>query len=376
MHQVYLDNAATTKVKPEVLEAMLPYLNDFYGNASSVYDLARKSKQAIENSREKIAALIGAEPKEIFFTASGTEADNWALKGLAYAHQNKGKHIITSQIEHHAVLHSCQFLEKNGFEVTYLPVDEFGLVSLSDLEEAIRPDTILISIMFANNEIGTIQPVAQIAQLAKEKEIIFHTDGVQAVSNLEIDVKKIGIDAMSISAHKFHAPKGIGALYLKNGLAIENILHGGSQERELRAGTENVAAIVAMAKALELAYQNLAERTQKMKTLRDRTIKEISDNFQGAKLNGHSNQRLPGNVNFSFPKVEGDVLLMQLDMKGISASSGSACSSLSIEPSHVLLALGLDKAMAKGSLRITFGDENTSADLDYLLATLKEVLPK
>ncbi len=230
--------------------------------------------------------------------------------------------------------------------------------------------------MFANNEIGTIQPVAQIAQLAKEKQIIFHTDGVQAVSNLEIDVKKIGIDAMSISGHKFHAPKGIGALYLKNGLAIENLLHGGSQERELRAGTENVAAIVAMAKALELAYQNLAERTQKMKTLRDRTIKEISDNFQGAKLNGHSNRRLPGNVNFSFPKVEGDVLLMQLDMKGISASSGSACSSLSIEPSHVLLALGLDKAMAKGSLRITFGDENTSADLDYLLATLKEVLPK
>lgn len=374
MYQTYLDHAATTKVKPEVLEAMLPYFTDFYGNASSVYDLARKSKAAIENSREKIASLIGAEPKEIFFTASGTEADNWALKGLSYAHQDKGKHIITSQIEHHAVLHSCQFLEKNGFEVTYLPVDEFGLISLSDLKQAIRPDTILISIMFANNEIGTISPIAEIAQLAKEKKIIFHTDGVQAVANLEIDVKKLGIDAMSISGHKFYAPKGVGALYLKNGLTIENLLHGGSQERELRPSTENVVSIVGMAKALDLACQNLKSRAQKMTNLRDRAIKEILSNFQGAKLNGHPSQRLPGNVNFSFPKVEGDVLLMQLDMKGIAASSGSACSSLSIEPSHVLLALGLSREMAKGSLRLTFGDENTEADVDYLLATLKEIL--
>lgn len=374
MLQVYLDHAATTKVKPEVLEAMLPYFTDFYGNASSVYDLARKSKAAIESAREKIASLIGAEPKEIFFTASGTEADNWALKGLSYAHQDKGKHIITSQIEHHAVLHSCQFLEKNGFEVTYLPVDEFGLVSLSDLKQAIRPDTILISIMFANNEIGTISPISEIAQLAKEKQIIFHTDGVQAVANLEIDVKKLGIDAMSISGHKFYAPKGVGVLYLKNGLTIENLLHGGSQERELRSGTENVASIVGMSKALDLACQNLKSRTQKMTNLRDRAIKEILSNFQGAKLNGHPSQRLPGNVNFSFPKVEGDVLLMQLDMKGIAASSGSACSSLSIEPSHVLLALGLSREMAKGSLRLTFGDENTEADVDYLLATLKEIL--
>lgn len=375
MHQVYLDHAATTPVKDEVLKAMLPYLSEFYGNASSVYSLARSSKQAIESAREKIASLIGAEPKEIFFTASGTEADNWALKGLALAHQDKGKHIITSQIEHHAVLHSCQFLERNGFEVTYLPVDEFGLISLADLKQAIRKDTILISIMFANNEIGTIQPIAEIAQLAKEKQIIFHTDGVQAVANLEIDVKKLGIDAMSISGHKFYAPKGVGALYLKNGLGIENLLHGGSQERELRAGTENVASIVGMAKALDLACQNLPNRQQKMLSLRDKTIKEISNNFPSAKLNGHPSQRLPGNVNFSFPKVEGDVLLMQLDMKGIAASSGSACSSLSIEPSHVLLALGLDKDLAKGSLRLTFGDENTNEDVDYLLKTLKEILP-
>lgn len=374
MHQVYLDHAATTPVKDEVLKAMLPYLSEFYGNASSVYSLARSSKQAIESAREKIASLIGAEPKEIFFTASGTEADNWALKGLALAHQDKGKHIITSQIEHHAVLHSCQFLERNGFEVTYLPVDEFGLISLADLKQTIRKDTILISIMFANNEIGTIQPIAEIAQLAKEKQIIFHTDGVQAVANLEIDVKKLGIDAMSISGHKFYAPKGVGALYLKNGLGIENLLHGGSQERELRAGTENVASIVGMAKALDLACQNLPNRQQKMLSLRDKTIKEISNNFPSAKLNGHPSQRLPGNVNFSFPKIEGDVLLMQLDMRGIAASSGSACSSLSIEPSHVLLALGLDKELAKGSLRLTFGDENTEADVDYLLATLKEIL--
>lgn len=375
MHQVYLDHAATTPVKDEVLKAMLPYLSEFYGNASSVYSLARSSKQAIESAREKIASLIGAEPKEIFFTASGTEADNWALKGLALAHQDKGKHIITSQIEHHAVLHSCQFLERNGFEVTYLPVDEFGLISLADLKQAIRKDTILISIMFANNEIGTIQPIAEIAQLAKEKQIIFHTDGVQAVANLEIDVKKLGIDAMSISGHKFYAPKGVGALYLKNGLGIENLLHGGSQERELRAGTENVASIVGMAKALDLACQNLPNRQQKMLSLRDKTIKEISNNFPSAKLNGHPSQRLPGNVNFSFPKIEGDVLLMQLDMRGIAASSGSACSSLSIEPSHVLLALGLDKDLAKGSLRLTFGDENTNEDVDYLLKTLKEILP-
>lgn len=374
MHQLYLDHAATTPIKAEVLETMLPYLSNFYGNASSVYSLARNSKQAIENAREKIASLLGAQPKEIFFTASGTEADNWALKGLAYAHQDKGRHIITSQIEHHAVLHSCQFLEKNGFEVTYLPVDEFGLISLEDLKEAIRPDTILISIMFANNEIGTISPISEIAQLAKEKNIIFHTDGVQAVANLEIDVKKLGIDAMSISGHKFYAPKGIGALYLKNGLAIENLLHGGSQERELRASTENVASIVGMAKALDLAYLNFPERIEKMKTLRDMTIKEILANFPKAKLNGHPIQRLAGNVNFSFPGVEGDVLLMQLDMKGIAASSGSACSSLSIEPSHVLLALGLSKEMAKSSLRLTFGDENTKEDVNYLINTLKEVL--
>lgn len=373
MRKVYLDHAATTFVKPEVLEEMLPYFSNFYGNASSVYDLGRTSKKAIESSREKIAEIFGVKPKEIFFTGSGTEADNWAIKGLALANQDKGKHIITSSIEHHAVLHSCQFLERNGFEVTYLPVDSNGLVSVEDLEKSIRKDTILISIMFANNEIGTIQPIAELAQIAKKNKILFHTDAVQAVGNLKINVEELMIDAMSFSSHKFYGPKGVGGLYLKNGIQIENLFHGGSQEREMRAGTENVAGIVGMAKALELAMQNFEDRQEKLINLRDQAISEISKITKTAKLNGHREQRLPGNINFSFQEMEGDSLLMNLDMKGIAASSGSACSSLSIEPSHVLLAIGLDKKSAKGSLRITFGDENTQEDLDYLIATLKEI---
>ncbi len=373
MKKVYLDHAATTFVKPEVLEEMLPYFSKFYGNASSVYDLGRVSKKAIESSREKIAEIFEAKAKEIFFTGSGTEADNWAIKGLALANQDKGKHIITSSIEHHAVLHSCQFLERNGFEVTYLPVDSDGLVSISGLEEAIRKDTILISIMFANNEIGTIQPVAELAKIAKKNNIIFHTDAVQAVGNLEINVEEIGVDAMSFSSHKFYGPKGVGGLYLRNGIRIENLLHGGSQERELRSGTENVASIVGMAKALELIMQNFESHQEKIINLRDQAISEILKISKTAKLNGHREKRLPGNVNFSFQEMEGDSLLMNLDMKGIAASSGSACSSLSIEPSHVLLAIGLDKKSAKGSLRLTFGDENTQEDLDYLLESLREI---
>lgn len=373
MKKIYLDHAATTRTRPEAIEAMLPYLNNFYGNAASIYELGRQSKKAIETAREKIAGLFNVQPKEIFFTSSGTEADNWAIKGLAYANQKKGKHIITSKIEHHAVLHSCQFLEKNGFEVTYLPVNSDGLISIADLEKAIRKDTVLISIMFANNEVGTIQPVAEIAKLADRYDIIFHTDAVQVVGNLEIDVNKLSLDAMSISAHKFGGPKGVGALYLRDGIKIENLLHGGSQERDLRAGTQNVAGIVAMAKALELAINDLKNHQHKLTVLRDRAILEIPKITKGIKLNGHREKRLAGNINFSFPKISGDSLLMMLDMKGIAASSGSACSALSIEPSHVLLAMGLDRQMAKNAIRFTFGDENTDEDLDYLLAVLREI---
>ena len=373
MRKVYLDHAATTYVKPEVLADMLPFFTKSYGNASSLYELGRTSKKAIESARETIAKLFSAKTSEIYFTASGTESDNWAIKGLAYAKQNEGKHIITSSIEHHAILHSCKFLEKNGFEVTYLPVDNEGLVSVKDLEKAIRKDTILISIMFANNEVGTIQPIAELTKIAKKHQIIFHTDAVQAVANLEINVQDLGIDAMSFSSHKFYGPKGVGALYLKSGIQIENLLHGGSQERDLRAGTQNVAGIVGMAKALELSMLNLTSRQAKLTALRDKAIMEISKMIEGAKLNGHREKRLAGNVNFSFPGIDGELLLMMLDMKGIAASSGSACSALSIEPSHVLSAMGLSPQLAKSALRLTFGDDNNEEDLEYLLVNLREI---
>lgn len=376
MKQVYFDHAATTPIKPAVLEAMMPYLSQQYGNASAVYGLARQSKQAIEAAREQIATLIKAQPAEIYFTASGTEADNWAIKGLAAAHQHKGKHIITSAIEHHAVLHSFKFLQQQGFEVTCLRVDADGLVAPHDLEQAIRPDTILISIMLANNEVGTIQPIAELAAIAKAHQIVFHTDAVQAAGNLNLDVIELGVDALSLSAHKFYAPKGVGALYLRREVAIQPFLHGGSQERDLRAGTENVAGIVAMAKALELALGNLDARQQHLLELRNYAIARIQQLLSGVKLNGHPTKRLAGNVNFSFPNLAGDELLMMLDMKGIAASSGSACSALSIEPSHVLLAMGLSRELAKNSLRLTFGDENTIQEVDYLLDSLVEILGK
>ena len=368
---IYLDHAATTPVRREVLEAMLPYFNEKFGNPSSIYSLGRDSKKAIEESREIVAKAIGAQPREIFFTGSGTEADNWAIKGIAYANRKKGKHIITTAIEHHAVLHTCQYLESEGFEVTYLPVDADGLVTAEQVRNAIRPDTILVTIMFANNEIGTIQPIEEIGKITKEKGILFHTDAVQAVGNVNINVAEMNIDLLSMSSHKFYGPKGIGALYIKKGVKITSFMHGGAQERGRRASTENVAAIAGFAKAIEIAAANLDQYNEKLLALRDRTIAEIEKQIPYVKLNGHREKRLPGNVNFSFEFIEGESLLLMLDMKGIAASSGSACTSGSLDPSHVLLAIGLPHEIAHGSLRITFGEENSDADVDALL----EVLP-
>ncbi len=368
---VYLDHASTTPVRPEVLEAMLPYFTQKYGNASSLYSIGRESKKAMEEARIKVAAALGAQPGEIYFTGSGTEADNWAIKGAAYANRKKGKHIITSAIEHHAVLHTCQYLEREGFEVTYLPVNEKGLVSPDDVRAAIRDDTVLISIMFANNEIGTIQPIAEIGKIAGEKGVYFHTDAVQAVGNVEINVSGMGIDLLSLSGHKFYGPKGVGALYVRKGVKITSFMHGGGQERGRRASTENIPAIVGLGKAIELATLDMEERNQKLIALRDRTINEVLKRIPHVRLNGDRQRRLPGNVNFSFEYIEGESLLLMLDMKGIAASSGSACTSGSLDPSHVLLAIGLPHEVAHGSLRLTFGEENTQEDVDYLL----EVLP-
>lgn len=368
---IYFDHAATTAVRSEVIEAMLPYFNEKYGNPSSIYSLGRDSKKAIEEARETVAKAIGAQPREIFFTGSGTEADNWAIKGVAYANKQKGLHIITTAIEHHAVLHTCQYLESDGFEVTYLPVDSDGLVTAEQVRAAIRPDTILISIMFANNEIGTIQPIAEIGKIAKEKGITFHTDAVQAMGNIPINVAEMNIDLLSMSSHKFYGPKGIGALYVRKGVKITSFLHGGAQERGRRASTENVPAIVGLAKALEIAVADMEQYNKKLLALRDRTINEIEQKIPFIRLNGHREKRLPGNVNFSFEFIEGESLLLMLDMKGIAASSGSACTSGSLDPSHVLLAIGLAHEIAHGSLRVTFGNENTDTDVDYLM----EVLP-
>ncbi|OPZ88851.1 MAG: Cysteine desulfurase [Firmicutes bacterium ADurb.Bin419] len=368
---IYFDHAATTPVKPEVLEEMMPYFTRKFGNASSIYSIGRESKKAVEEAREKVAKTLGALTREIFFTGSGSEADNWAIKGVAYSNREKGNHIITTAIEHHAVLHTCQYLESDGFEVTYLPVDENGLVSSEQVRNAIKSNTILISIMFANNEIGTIQPIAEIGKIAKERNIYFHTDAVQAIGSIPINVNELNVDLLSLSSHKFYGPKGVGALYIRKGVKITNFLHGGAQERGRRASTENVAGIVGLGKAIELATQNLEQYNNKLVALRDRTIEEITKKIPFIKLNGDRYKRLPGNVNFSFEFIEGESLLLMLDMKGIAASSGSACTSGSLDPSHVLLAIGLPHEIAHGSLRITFGDENTQEDVDYLL----EVLP-
>ncbi|HOV27473.1 MAG TPA: cysteine desulfurase NifS [Pseudobacteroides sp.] len=373
---IYMDHAATTYVKPEVVEAMLPFFTEKFGNASSIYTIGRESKKAIEEAREKVADAIGAQAREIFFTGSGTEADNWAIKGVAYGNRSKGNHIITTNIEHHAVLHTCQYLENDGFEVTYLPVDENGLVTPEQVAEAIRPNTILITIMFANNEIGTIQPIAEIGKLAREKGIYFHTDAVQAIGNIAIDVKEMNIDLMSMSAHKFYGPKGVGGLYIRKGVKLISFMHGGAQERGRRASTENVAAIVGFGKAIELATANLDEYNKKIMALRDRTIDEVMKRIPFVRLNGHREKRLPGNANFSFQFIEGESLLLMLDMKGIAASSGSACTSGSLDPSHVLLAIGLPHEIAHGSLRLTFGDENTDEDVDKLLEVLPPIVER
>ncbi|AEV68447.1 cysteine desulfurase NifS [Acetivibrio clariflavus] len=373
---IYLDHAATTPVKPEVLEEMLPYFTNKFGNASSIYSIGRESKKAIEEARERVAKALGAMPREIFFTGSGSEADNWAIKGVAYANKAKGNHIITTAIEHHAVLHTCQYLESDGFEVTYLPVDENGLVSPEQVRKAIKPSTTLITIMFANNEIGTIQPIAEIGKIAKEHNIYFHTDAVQAVGNIPINVNELNVDLLSLSAHKFYGPKGVGALYIRKGVKITNFLHGGAQERGRRASTENVAGIVGLGKAIELATNNIEQYNKKLIELRDRTIEEITKKVPFVKLNGDRYKRLPGNVNFSFQFIEGESLLLMLDMKGIAASSGSACTSGSLDPSHVLLAIGLDHETAHGSLRITFGEENTHEDVDYLMEVLPAIVQR
>lgn len=373
---VYLDNAATTKVRPEVVEAMLPYFTEIYGNASAVYDFGQKCKQAMEDARETIAASIGTKAANIYFTAGGSESDNWALKGVAEAYGDKGKHIITTKIEHHAILHTCAYLEQQGYEVTYLDVDADGLVSPEALIQAIRPDTILISVMFANNEIGTIEPIAELGEIAHEHGIIFHTDAVQAYTQVPIDVEKMHIDLLSASGHKLNGPKGIGFLYIRQGLKLKSFIHGGAQERKRRAGTENVPGIVGLGKAVEIAMETMEERTAKESALRDYLIARIEEEIPFAKLNGHRVKRLPNNVNFCFRFIEGESMLIMLDMAGICGSSGSACTSGSLDPSHVLLAIGLPHEIAHGSLRLTLGDENTKEQVDYVVDHLKEIVAK
>ncbi len=373
---IYLDHAATTPVKREVLEAMLPYFSEKFGNPSSVYSIGRESRKALDEAREQVANAIGAQPKEIYFTSGGSESDNWALKGVAYANKSKGNHIITSSIEHHAIHNACKYLENDGFEVTYLPVDLNGLISIDDLKEAIRPTTTLISIMFANNEIGTIQPIKEIGKFAREKGICFHTDAVQAMGNITINVDDLNIDLLSLSAHKFYGPKGIGALYIRKNVKITSFIQGGGQEKGRRAGTENVAGIVGLGKAIELAVQNLDSYNSKLLYLRDKLIKNVMERIPFVRLNGDSIKRLPGNANFSFDFIEGESLLLMLDMKGIAASSGSACSSGSLDPSHVLLAIGLSHETSHGSLRLTIGDDNTEEHIDYVLEVLSPIVER
>ena len=357
--KIYLDNAATTRTAQEVVDAMIPYFTENYGNPSSIYELGQRSKEAITTAREQIAEVIGAKPEEIYFTAGGSEADNWALKAACEAYEKKGKHIITTKIEHHAILHTCEYLEKKGVEVTYLDVDENGLVDLDALQKAIRPDTILISIMFANNEIGTIEPVKEIGMIAKEHGILFHTDAVQAFGQVPIDVDDMHIDMLSSSAHKINGPKGIGFLYIRKGVKIRSFVHGGAQERKRRAGTENVPAIVGYGVAAKRAADTMEERTARERQLRDDFIKRVEKEIPYVKLNGHPDKRLPNNINFSFRFIEGESLLIMLDMKGIAGSSGSACTSGSLDPSHVLLAIGLPHEIAPGSLRLSLGEDTT-----------------
>lgn len=373
---IYLDNAATTKTAPEVVEAMLPYFTEYYGNASSIYSVGAQAKKALNQARETIAETLGAAANEIYFTAGGSESDNWAIKATAEAYASKGKHIITSAIEHHAVLHTCQYLEKNGFEVTYVGVDENGILKLEELKAAIRPDTVLISVMFANNEIGTIQPIKEIGEIAKEKGILFHTDAVQAYGQLPIDVDEYHIDMLSASGHKLNGPKGIGFLYIRKGVKSRSFVHGGQQERGRRAGTENIPGIVGLATAAKRAFSILEEKTKKEIELRNFLIEKIEKEIPYCRLNGDRTKRLPNNVNFSFQFIEGESLLIMLDMKGICASSGSACTSGSLDPSHVLLAIGLPHEIAHGSLRLTVSEENTLEEMETVVEAVKEIVEK
>ncbi len=373
---IYLDNAATTKVDKEVFEAMEPYFQEFYGNPSSIYTFAGKSKKEIEDARRTVAEFIGAKPKEIYFTSGGSESDNWAIKGAALARQDKGKHIITSKIEHHAILHTCEFLEQQGFEVSYIDVDENGVIKLEELKQAIREDTILISVMFANNEIGTIQPIQEIGEIAHEKGIVFHTDAVQAYGHVPINVDELHIDILSASGHKINGPKGIGIMYLRDSIKIETLIHGGAQERGRRGGTYNTPGIVGFGKATQIAAERMEKRRAHETELRDYLIEQVRKEVPYTKLNGHRTQRLSNNVNFSFRFIEGESLLIMLDRKGIYGSSGSACTSGSLDPSHVLLAIGLPHEIAHGSLRLTLSEDNTKEEMDYVVEQLKEIVDK
>lgn len=373
---IYLDNAATTQVYPEVLEAMIPYFTDHYGNPSSIYSFAGESKRAVDAARNTMAEFLNASTEEIYFTGGGSESDNWALKATAEAYANKGKHIITSKIEHHAVLHTCEWLEKHGFEVTYLNVDENGLVDLEELKAAIRPDTILISVMFANNEIGTIEPIAEIGKIAKEHGVLFHTDAVQAFGHVPIDVQAMNIDMLSASGHKINGPKGIGLMYIRKGIKIGSFIHGGAQERHRRAGTHNVPGIVGFAKAVELASRDMDRRMKYETELRDYYISRVEKEIPYAKLNGDRVKRLPNNTNFCFRFIEGESMLILLDQKGICASSGSACTSGSLDPSHVLLAIGLPHEIAHGSLRATLSEKTTKEDIDFTVDELKKIIER
>jgi len=369
---VYMDHSATTYTRKEVVDAMIPFYTENFGNPSSIYGIASVSRTAIDSARTKVAKALNADPEEIYFTSGGSESDNWAIKGVAFANRKKGNHIITSKIEHHAVLHTTQYLEKQGFEVTYLPVDQYGFISPADLENAITDRTILISIMYANNEIGTIEPVTELGAVARKHHIPFHTDAVQVIGSVPVDVKAQNIDLLSLSAHKFYGPKGVGALYIKKGIKIDNLIHGGGQERRRRAGTENIAGIVGLGKAIEMATTDISGHTSRIRVMRDRLLAGIFEKIPNAHLNGHPERRLPGNINVSFEFIEGESMLLWLDDEGICASTGSACTSGSLEPSHVLLATGLPVEISHGSLRLTLGAINTEADVDYVL----DVLPK
>jgi len=373
---IYLDHAATTPVKPVVMDAMRPYFTEHFGNPSSIYGIARDSKKAIETARAQVAKVLGAAPDEIYFTSGGSESDNWAIKGVAFANRKKGNHIITSAIEHHAVLHTCRYLEKEGFSVTYLPVDSSGLVDPQELEKAITDKTILISIMYANNEIGTIEPVAELGAVANKHKVYFHTDAVQAIGNVQIDVRAQDIDLLSLSAHKFYGPKGCGALYIRKGVKIDNLIHGGGQESRRRAGTENIAGIVGLGTAIELATTDIRGHNARIAAMRDRLLKGILDTIPYSRPNGHPEKRLPGNLNVSFEFVEGESMLLWLDDEGICGSTGSACTSGSLEPSHVMLAIGLPHEIAHGSLRLTLGDANTEQDVDRVLEVLPGVVAR